>query len=90
MCCVCLCVPVCFIMKNKNLKDVENMMAPSMQILICCRRQRHRDKMPTFLIHDIFEADGHPFRERRLETPGREIKEKRIKRVVFNFSRNTF
>ena len=66
-----LCVPVCFIMKNKNLKDVENMMAPSMQILIC-RRRRHRDKMPTFLIHDIFEADGHPFRERRLETTGRD------------------
>lgn len=62
-CVVCLCT---FFIMKKNLKDVENMMAPSMQILICCRRrqQRHRDKMPTFLIHDIFEADGHPFRER--------------------------
>ena len=62
-CVVCLCTSFYY---EKNLKDVENMMAPSMQILICCRRrqQRHRDKMPTFLIHDIFEADGHPFRER--------------------------
>ena len=24
-----------------------------------------RDKMPIFLIHDIFEAVGHPFREKK-------------------------